>query len=413
MLAAVGFVCVVALAGPAQTAVTAPQGSLGNPTVTTLAPANVTQTSAGLRGTITWSVSPRLPQGFSPCTWYFEYGTTTAYGFSTPSVSVPCGDDVAIATLVTDLSPGTKYNYRLVLNWDGQLYFGSNVVFTTVGVDSDGDGVPDSTDNCDAVANPNQADTDHDGIGDACDTGGPSSDADGDGVADASDNCPDVANPGQEDANQNDVGDACESVEPPEALRTVNVSEVSGNVLVKLKGTNQFVPLGPEVQIPLGSTIDARAGKVRLFAASGGGGAGRPLPVALARASGGDAGVQSAVFGGGIFRVKQDQRIQLVTVLTLTGGNFSRCRSGPGGGLPPRTAVRKVTGEGEGEFQTRGNFGTAMPSTDLTTRWSTVDQCNGTLLKAVKGGLIVRDFVRGKTVHLTAGEHYLIRRKTG
>jgi penicillin-binding protein 1A len=35
--------------------------------------------------------------------------------------------------------------------------------------DADGDGVPDPTDNCPAVANPDQADSDGDGAGDACD----------------------------------------------------------------------------------------------------------------------------------------------------------------------------------------------------------------------------------------------------
>jgi hypothetical protein len=36
--------------------------------------------------------------------------------------------------------------------------------------DGDGDGAPNSTDNCIDVANPDQADADNDGLGDACDT---------------------------------------------------------------------------------------------------------------------------------------------------------------------------------------------------------------------------------------------------
>ena len=45
--------------------------------------------------------------------------------------------------------------------------------------DADGDGIPDSQDNCPNAYNPNQEDTDSDGIGDRCD------------------NCPTVANANQ------------------------------------------------------------------------------------------------------------------------------------------------------------------------------------------------------------------------
>ena len=76
--------------------------------------------------------------------------------------------------------------------------------------DSDGDGVIDGTDNCPAVANPDQADTDHDGTGDACDATVRGPDTDGDGRPDIDDNCPNVANPGQADADGDGAGDACD-----------------------------------------------------------------------------------------------------------------------------------------------------------------------------------------------------------
>jgi MYXO-CTERM domain-containing protein len=76
--------------------------------------------------------------------------------------------------------------------------------------DRDLDLVPDAMDNCPDAANPDQADSDHDGKGDACDPAAPA-DRDGDGVPDATDNCPDVANPDQADADHDGMGDACDA----------------------------------------------------------------------------------------------------------------------------------------------------------------------------------------------------------
>ena len=66
--------------------------------------------------------------------------------------------------------------------------------------DADGDGVPDSLDNCD-LSNPDQADCNGDGIGDACDINdGTALDCDGNGV-------PDECEP---DCNGNGTADACD-----------------------------------------------------------------------------------------------------------------------------------------------------------------------------------------------------------
>ena len=58
--------------------------------------------------------------------------------------------------------------------------------------DRDGDGIPDTADNCPDMANSQQYDEDGDGVGDACD------------------NCPHMANRDQRDSDSDQVGDVCE-----------------------------------------------------------------------------------------------------------------------------------------------------------------------------------------------------------
>jgi hypothetical protein len=76
--------------------------------------------------------------------------------------------------------------------------------------DSDDDGVPDSIDNCPAVPNPDQTNTDEnmidgDAMGDACDD-----DDDADGIFDTTDNCPLIPND-QADGDDDGVGDDCDN----------------------------------------------------------------------------------------------------------------------------------------------------------------------------------------------------------
>ncbi|HXV76233.1 MAG TPA: thrombospondin type 3 repeat-containing protein [Candidatus Polarisedimenticolaceae bacterium] len=76
----------------------------------------------------------------------------------------------------------------------------------SAGSDSDGDGVPDRTDNCPFDPNPSQADPDVDFRGNPCDD-----DDDGDGLADGEDNCPLDPLATQADGDDDGVGDACDN----------------------------------------------------------------------------------------------------------------------------------------------------------------------------------------------------------
>ena len=78
--------------------------------------------------------------------------------------------------------------------------------------DSDGDGVPDASDNCPSTANAGQQNNVHPGTtpGDHCE------DPEPDGVFDINDNCPDTANAGRENNVHSGTfaGDHCEDPEP-------------------------------------------------------------------------------------------------------------------------------------------------------------------------------------------------------
>ena len=102
-----------------------------------------------------------------------------------------------------------------------KLFYGSGNFLTTGSRDPDGDGIPSGIgtgcDDCNYAYDPQQADSDGDGIGDFCDacTGQGGSDPDGDGVCAPFDVCPITFDPDQSDADDDGIGDECDFCDGP------------------------------------------------------------------------------------------------------------------------------------------------------------------------------------------------------
>jgi hypothetical protein len=152
---------------------------------------------------------------------------------------VPSQDDCAVLGDVEGCSELTPGDYTLVVTSesDGAICNGCSTLTRAVArfvftdcLDPDEDGICAEDDICPYDYDPDQADSNGDGVGDACDLCG-GADADGDGlcdsydpcpvsaqhvdndgdaVIDGCDNCPAIANPGQEDGDTDGVGDACD-----------------------------------------------------------------------------------------------------------------------------------------------------------------------------------------------------------
>jgi hypothetical protein len=81
----------------------------------------------------------------------------------------------------------------------------TNPAYVTADVDADG--IPDTSDNCATISNPEQIDIDANGVGDECE------DFDFDGIGNVVDNCIDFPNRFQEDADGDNIGDVCDDRE--------------------------------------------------------------------------------------------------------------------------------------------------------------------------------------------------------
>jgi PKD domain/Lactonase, 7-bladed beta-propeller len=170
----------------------------------------------------------------------------------------------------------------------------------------------------------------------------------------------------------------------PDLGKTLVAEPVAGTVRVRLAGQRRFVRLESVRELPLGSTLDTRRGRVE-------------VATERRRARG---RVQRGVFYGGLFAVRQRAAARFVTDLVLRG----RLTSCPQGTASAARRARRLWGNAKGRFRTRGRHSSGAVR---GTRWLTVDRCDGTLTIVREGTVAVRDFTLDQTVLVDAGERYL------
>ncbi len=160
---------------------------------------------------------------------------------------------------------------------------------------------------------------------------------------------------------------------------------VRGKVLVRRPGSNEFVELDGSQSIPMGSTVDAKKGRVRITAETQQGKA-----------------PQRAEFYDGIFRITQTRT--LVDLRLVEELNCSSRRSASAAQRKPKK--RKLWGSGKGRFRTTGSYSAA---TVRGTTWLVEDTCTTTLTRVKEGVVAVRDKRLRKTVLVRKGKSYVAR----
>ena len=199
------FAALVALAAGAVATATATATDAA-PTVQTQGPTPVSSADAVMHGL----VNPNTRK----TTYWFELGTTLAYGISTDPASAGKGDKpVTVTSGMGNLEPATAYHVRLMASSDRGVSTGADVTFTT----SAGGAAP-------AAPSPL---------------------------------------PGTELAPA--------PAAAPVIGRSVTLAPASGTVLVRVPGATNSAALANGALVPVGSIIDTRAGTVKLQSALPGG----------------------------------------------------------------------------------------------------------------------------------------------
>jgi hypothetical protein len=173
---------------------------------------------------------------------------------------------------------------------------------------------------------------------------------------------------------------------PPQRGKNVNALPASGTVKIKLPGRKTFVVLDQGEQIPLGTTVDVRKGRVTLIASPD--------------------EKETADFYGGIFRLGQTKGSKPITVVTLVE-KLTACKAkGKATVAKKKTKKRRLWGDGKGNFRTKGKHSAA---TVVGTKWLVEDRCTSTLTRVVRGRVKVMDFEKDKSVFVRKGHRYIAR----
>jgi Tol biopolymer transport system component len=188
---------------------------------------------------------------------------------------------------------------------------------------------------------------------------------------------------------------------PPAVGKTANL-DPTGRVLLGVRRGGRgasaaqkgvrFVALKEARQVPVGSFVNTRRGRIRLQTAT---------KTAGKR--------QAGTFFGGLFQVLQSRRGKTkgLTSLKLTGSSFRRCTAGASGrARAAASIVRRLRARARGRFRTRGRHSAA---TVRGTTFTVEDHCDGTLTRVTSGVVPVRDFRRRRTITLRAGQSYFAR----
>ncbi|MGP0033699.1 MAG: hypothetical protein ACLP4R_03840 [Solirubrobacteraceae bacterium] len=123
--AAIGVACAsIALIISSGGSAAAASGAPAPPSATTGTATNVAQSSTTIAGTLN-------PNGVTT-SYYFQYGTNTSYGSSTPPTDAGSGTaDVPVSADLTGLASSTTYHYRLVAVSSSGTTDGADQTFTT------------------------------------------------------------------------------------------------------------------------------------------------------------------------------------------------------------------------------------------------------------------------------------------